>query len=66
MFYKTEAEEPGKRTYPDILVISQEIYLALHPIEQMMAQALQKLGKEKIMYKDPKFNNKYIEFFFLI
>ena len=47
-----------KRTYPEILVISKEIYLALHPIEQMIAQALQKVGKVKIMYKDPKFNNK--------
>jgi hypothetical protein len=38
-----------KRTNPETLVISKEIYLALHPIEQMMAQALQKVGKVKIM-----------------
>ena len=43
---------------PEIQVISKEIYLALHPIEQMMAQALQKVGKVKIMYKDPTFKNK--------
>ena len=39
----------------DVLIISKKIYLALHPIEQMMAQALQKVGKVKILYEDPKF-----------
>lgn len=39
----------------DVLVIPKEIYLALHPIEQMMAQALQKVEKVRILYDDPKY-----------
>jgi len=46
-----------KEKSPELLVISKEIYLALHPIEQMMAQALQKVGKVKILYEDPKFKD---------
>ena len=46
-----------KTNNPDILVIEKEIYLALHPIEQMMAQALQEVGKVKILYDDPKFRD---------
>jgi hypothetical protein len=37
------------REDPEVLVISREIYLALHPIEQIMAQALQKYKKVKIL-----------------
>jgi hypothetical protein len=45
----------------DVLVISKEIYLALHPIEQMIAQALQKVGKVKISCEDPTFKNLLIK-----
>jgi hypothetical protein len=45
----------------DVLVIPKEIYLALHPIEQVMAQALQKVGKVKILYEDPTFKNLLIK-----
>jgi hypothetical protein len=44
-----------KDTKPEVFVISKEIYLAFHPIERIMAQALQKVGKAKILYDDPKF-----------
>jgi len=46
-----------KENNPDVLIIEKEIYPALHPIEQMMAQALQKVGKVKILFDDPRFNN---------
>jgi hypothetical protein len=38
-------------------VISKETYLALLPLYQMAAQALQKVGKVKILYDDPKFKD---------
>jgi hypothetical protein len=41
----------------EVLVISEEIYLALHPIEQIMAQALQRTGNVKILYDDSKFKD---------
>ncbi len=37
--------------------ISEEVYRALHPIEQIMAQALQRVGKVKILYQDPRFKD---------
>jgi len=46
-----------KENNSEVLVIKKEIYLALHPIEQMMAQALQEVGKVKILYDDPKFKD---------
>jgi hypothetical protein len=41
----------------DILVISKETYLALFPLYQIAAQALQRTGKVKILYDDPKFKD---------
>jgi len=38
-----------------ILVISKETYLSLFPLYQKAAQALQKTGKVKILYNDPKY-----------
>jgi hypothetical protein len=40
-----------------ILVISKETYLSLFPLYQMAAQALQKTGKVKILYNDPKYKD---------
>ena len=51
---------PKPRVTPkddEVLVIPKEIYLALQPLEQIAAQALQKIGKVKILYADPKFKN---------
>jgi hypothetical protein len=41
----------------EVLVISKEIYFAFQPLERIAAQALQKVGKVKILYEDPKFKN---------
>jgi hypothetical protein len=41
----------------DVLVIDKETYLALLPLYQIVAQALQRTGKVKILYDDPKFKN---------
>jgi hypothetical protein len=41
----------------DIFVISKETYLSLFPLYQMAAQALQKTGKVKILYNDPKYKD---------
>jgi len=44
-----------KKKNSEVLVIEKEIYLALHPMDQIAAQALQKVGLAKILYDDPKF-----------
>jgi len=38
-----------------ILIIPQEVYRTLGPLEQIAAQVLQKVGKVKILYVDPRF-----------
>jgi hypothetical protein len=35
-----------------VLIISKPIYNALHPVEQIMAQALERIGKVRIVDED--------------
>ena len=37
------------QTGDDVLVISRPVFRALHPIEQLMAQALERVGKVRIV-----------------
>lgn len=41
----------------DIFVIDKETSLALLPLYQIAAQALQRTGNVKILYDDPKFKD---------
>jgi hypothetical protein len=36
----------------DVFTISQPVYNALHPIEQLMARALERVGKVRIVKED--------------
>ena len=36
------------QTHEDILIISREVYRALHPMVQLAARALEKVGKARI------------------
>ena len=36
----------------EVFIISQEIFRALHPIEQLMARALERIGKVRIEKDD--------------
>jgi len=39
-------------TTDQVLVIPRDVYRALHPLDQLMAQALEKIGKVRFVEKD--------------
>jgi len=48
--YQMRSSQPG--VSEEIFVISSEIYRALHPMEQLMARSLERIGKVRIEKDD--------------
>ena len=42
----------GKNSPEEVFIISRSVYNALHPLDQLMAQALEKIEKVRIVDED--------------
>jgi hypothetical protein len=50
--YRTSSSKLGASE--DVFIIPQPVFNALHPIEQLMARALEKVGKVRIVVEDDR------------